>query len=199
MSSTDIPHLTPGYWNHRYAEERTGWDLGTISPPLQAYIDQLTNKNIAILIPGCGNAYEAEYLIRNGFTNITLLDVSLLLVDKLRSKFENTTGIKIILQNFFEYSGSFDLIFEQTFFCALHPSLRQEYVKKAHELLNPGGRLVGVLFDRFFAENPPFGGSAAEYEALFKPSFSFHTFEKCYNSIKPREGTELFINLIKVE
>jgi hypothetical protein len=44
----------------------TGWDLGQVSPPLKAYIDQLTDKNLRILIPGCGNSYEAEYLLEKG-------------------------------------------------------------------------------------------------------------------------------------
>ena len=55
------------YWQNRYLENSTGWDLGDISPPIKAYIDQLNNKNIKILIPGAGNAHEAEYLHNQGF------------------------------------------------------------------------------------------------------------------------------------
>jgi methyl halide transferase len=58
------------YWNTRYLEEQTGWDIGYPSTPLKEYIDQLTNKSIRILIPGCGNGYEGEYLHQNGFTNV---------------------------------------------------------------------------------------------------------------------------------
>ena len=50
------------YWSKRYKEERTGWDIGFPSLPLKTYIDQLENKDLKILIPGAGNAYEAEYL-----------------------------------------------------------------------------------------------------------------------------------------
>jgi methyl halide transferase len=41
----------------------------------------------------------------------------------------------------------FDLIVEQTFFCAIDPSLRKNYFKKVHQLLKPGGKLVGLLFN----------------------------------------------------
>ncbi|MFS4468005.1 hypothetical protein [Maribacter sp. 2210JD10-5] len=45
------------YWTKRYHEEETGWDIGYPSTPLKAYIDQLEDKMISILIPGAGNAY----------------------------------------------------------------------------------------------------------------------------------------------
>lgn len=32
--------------------------------PLKVYFDQLTNKDLKILIPGGGNSHEAEYLLK---------------------------------------------------------------------------------------------------------------------------------------
>ena len=66
----------PEYWENQYINNRTVWDIGYISPPLKEYFDQINDKNIKILIPGCGNAYEADYLIHNGFKNVFLLDWS---------------------------------------------------------------------------------------------------------------------------
>jgi len=87
---------------------------------------------------------------------------------------------------------------EQTFFCALDPSLRKDYVAKMVELLKPGGKLVGLLFDRQFEEaGPPFGGSKAEYEELFSGKLQISTLAPCYNSIGPRAGTELFLIAVK--
>jgi methyl halide transferase len=65
-------------------------------------------------------------------------------------------------------------------------------------LLTTGGKLAGVLFDKEFDfEGPPFGGCKCQYEPLFENDFTFKTFEACYNSIKPRAGSELFICLVK--
>lgn len=69
-------HLSKEFWSARYEEETTGWDLGQVSPPLKKYFDQLENKNLRILIPGCGNGYEAEYLFRLGFMNVHVVDLS---------------------------------------------------------------------------------------------------------------------------
>jgi hypothetical protein len=44
--------------------------------PIKNYIDTLKDKDIAILIPGCGNTYEAAYLLEQGFTNVTVIDIA---------------------------------------------------------------------------------------------------------------------------
>jgi methyl halide transferase len=188
------------FWNNKYKNNETGWDLKSPSTPLKKYIDQLEDKNIKILIPGCGNAYEAEYLIEKGFNSITLIDISEVIVEQLREKFKDYPQLKILHQNFFDLNDQFDLILEQTFFCALNPLLRTEYAIKMNQLLSPKGKLVGVLFNRDFEEDvPPFGGHLPEYETYFKDYFDYKTMEECYNSIPPRAGTELFINLKKID
>lgn len=189
--------LDAAYWDAQYKAQSTGWDLGSVSPPIKTYIDKLENKNIAILIPGCGNSYEAEYLLEQGFTNITVIDIAPILVAILKEKFENNTNIKIISGDFFEHQGKYDLIIEQTFFCALPPTIRQKYVWKMHRLLADGGILAGLLFNRTFDVSPPFGGSKEEYEKLFKAAFDFLKIDLCQNSIAPRANSELCIELKK--
>ncbi len=67
--------LNEQFWTQKYKDQQMGWDLGSLSPPIQYYVDQLTNKDMAILIPGAGNAYEAEYLFKQGFTKVFVLDI----------------------------------------------------------------------------------------------------------------------------
>lgn len=185
--------LDKNYWNNRWQTGETGWDIGHAAPALTEYAAQLKNKNISILIPGCGNAYEAEYLLENGFENITLLDISPEVVEAMRKRFEGKK-INIICGDFFAHEQQYDLILEQTFFCALSPELRGDYVRKAASLLKEDGKIAGVMFSREFEkEGPPFGGIPQEYEKLFSPYFDILKMEPCYNSIPPRQGTEVFV------
>ncbi len=84
------------YWDTRYKNNTAAWDLGEVSPPIKEYVDTLENKNKSILIPGCGNSYEAEYLIKQGFTNVTVIDIAPTLVENLSLKFKGNPCIKII-------------------------------------------------------------------------------------------------------
>ena len=184
------------YWQHRYLQSNTGWDTGGITPPLKSYFDQLENKAVRILIPGCGNAYEAEYLYRNGFENVYLVDLAPAPLQNFAQRVPDFPEDQLLNRDFFELGGKYDLIVEQTFFCALDPALRPAYAQKMASLLAPGGKLVGLLFDTTFQKpGPPFGGNREEYRKYFEPYFNFIHFETACNSIPPRQGSELFILL----
>jgi thiopurine S-methyltransferase len=189
------------YWNTRYLNFDSGWDVGFITTPIKNYIDQLEDKSIKILIPGAGNSYEAEYLFQNGFNNVFVCDFAESPLKNLKNRVPQFPVKQLIQEDFFNLEqNNFDLIIEQTFFCAIKPSLRQNYFNKMHELLKPGGKLVGVLFnDVLNNDKPPFGGNQIQYYSYFKNIFYIKTFETCYNSILPRAGREIFINLQKPE
>jgi thiopurine S-methyltransferase len=186
-------NLNRDFWENRYKTSQIGWDIGTVSTPLKTYINQLENKNLNILIPGAGNAYEAEFLFENGFQSVTVIDIASKPLQNLKRRVVEFPENQLIQTDFFDFEGRFDLIIEQTFFCALHPSLREKYVLKMSQLLKPKGKLAGLLFDfKLTEDGPPFGGSFDEYQALFEPFFVIKKLERCHNSIQPRQGNELF-------
>lgn len=181
-------------WQNRYLNNEIGWDIGEVSSPLKAYFDQLTNKQIKILIPGGGNGYEAAYLHQQGFENVYLLDIAPKPLADFSSKHQSFPKEHLIAGNFFEHQGNYDLIVEQTFFCAIHPKDRQLYAQKVHELLAQNGKLMGLLWATEMNSNrPPFGGSKSEYLNYFNQLFSIKTLEIAHNSIKPRADNELFL------
>jgi SAM-dependent methyltransferase len=197
MNEKNELKLDVTFWDTCWKNNITMWDLKVVSPPIKSYVDTLQDKAVAILIPGCGNAYEAQYLLENGFKNVTIIDISPTLAVQLLQKLENYIGkeLTVICGNFFTHTGQYDVIIEQTFFCALDPKIRKDYTEKMHQLLKPTGKLVGLMFNKIFSGGPPFGGSQEEYFELFSTKFDILKMENCENSIKPRAGTELFIEL----
>ena len=184
------------FWNDKYISGQMGWDIGYVSTPLKEYIDQLTDKNIRILIPGGGNSYEAEYLFKQGFKNVEVVDISSIPLRNLKKRLPSFPTENLIHNNFFELKGQYDLILEQTFFCALNPSLREAYAEKMVELLKPSGKLVGLLFNvPLYDDKPPYGGDLEAYRKLFSKYFKIKKMEPAYNSIPPRAGNEVFISL----
>ena len=97
------------------------------------------------------------------FTLLIFLEQPLKEFQKSKPNFPEN---QILHGDFFEHEKSYDLIVEQTFFCAINPELREKYVLKC-KLLNPKGQLLGVLFNRKFEGGPPFGGNVEHYEKLF--------------------------------
>lgn len=191
------------YWTQRYLDGQTGWDLGIASPPIVAYVDQLESKSLDILVPGAGNGHEVEYLHRQGFQNTTILDISNSPLEAFKNRVPSFPRSHMIQENFFEHIGMYDLVLEQTFFCSFPPVQedRIAYANTMADIIRPGGKLVGLWFD-FPVEDRtarPFGGSKEEYLSYLSPHFEVKTFERCYNSIKPRSGRELFGIFVRKE
>lgn len=182
--------MEKAFWENRYKEKTTGWDIKSVSTPIKEYIDQLSNKELSILVPGCGFGHEVIYLFKQGFKHITALDFA---IESLSNISEHSSEINTLSEDFFMHSGKYDLILEQTLFCAIDPARRDEYAKKCADLLNDNGKYVGLLFDREFEGGPPFGGSTAEYMNRFSNYFTSVEITPCYNSIEARKGTEAFI------
>lgn len=187
--------LDKAYWTERYENQQTGWDIGFCSTPLKAYFDQLMDKNIKILIPGAGYGHEAVYLYNAGFKNVHVIDLASPPLQNIQDKCPGFPQSQLHLGDFFEHNGCYDLIIEQTFFCAIDPMLRGAYVDKMRSLLRDNGKLIGVLFDRNFEGGPPFGGNSDAYKKLFKQSFETVNIEPCYNSVPQRAGSEVFIKI----
>lgn len=194
-----MSNLDKKYWDNRYQEGNTGWDIGGLSPVLKTYIDQLEDKDIKILIPGGGNAYELSYLHEKGFKNSYLIDLSPTVINNFIKRNPSIDKKYLIEGNYFDHNIQYDLILEQTFFCAIDRNLRQQYVNHSYNLLKPKGKLVGLLWSvdpvspTQDPSNPPFGGSKEEYLNYFSPYFEINILDTAYNSIAPRSGKELFL------
>lgn len=189
------------FWQQRYEQDSIGWDMGEVSPPLKAYIDQLpaSAKDKAILVAGAGNAYEVGYLYEQGFTSVTLVDFAPAPIKDFAERYPDFPAEHLICADFFDLSPEqyqFDWILEQTFFCAINPARRDAYVQQMAALLKPKGKLIGLLFDKDFGrKEPPFGGSKDEYQQRFATHFDIDIMAPSYNSHPARQGSELFIKM----
>ena len=108
FSYMDVNNMN--FWQSKYLETSTGWDLGRVSPPLKAYFDQLKDKEVKILIPGAGNAYEAEYLHEQGFTNVYVVDWASKALENLKLRMPSFPSKHLFVEDFFKIDRYFDLI-----------------------------------------------------------------------------------------
>ncbi len=192
--------LDRDFWNQRYLETDTPWDIGSPSPPLTALLDRIQDRATRILIPGAGTAYEAVYLHQRGFSQVYVCDWAEAAFEHLLENAPDFPRHHLLCGDFFEMTGQYDLMLEQTFFCAIDPSARPRYVEQVHALLVPGGKLAGLLFATpFETPGPPFGGTESEYRALFEARFHIKEMKIAKNSVRPRAGNELYFEMIKLK
>ncbi len=186
------------FWESRYQDGDTGWDVGHVSGPLRQIIDQLSDLSSRILVPGAGNAYEVAYLREKGFEHVFLLDWASTPLQRFAHQYPDFPSSQLLQCDFFQLEGTFDIVLEQTFFCALPPAQRPDYVDKMHEVLNPGGMLLGVLFDAPLNDDkPPYGGNVAAYRMLFSRQFAPVSFTPCPDSEPSRQHREVYIRAMK--
>ncbi len=189
--------LTSNYWNSRYLDQNTGWDIGHHNVIHTDYVAHIGDKGLHILEPGAGSGYTTAYLYSQGFYNTYALDYASAPKNRFLERNPTFPKEQYLTQDFFELDSRFDLVLEQTFFCAIDPQQRVDYVNKMHSILNPNGKIYGVLFNFNKNEGPPYGGSKKEYINLFKSKFNIIRIENAKNSIPQRQGSELLIELQK--
>ncbi len=183
------------YWNDRYRQGITPWNIGQANPVWLGYIRSFP-KETRILFPGAGHAHEAIVLYREGYTNSWICDWSEEAIRLVKQREPDFPEEQLLWKDFFELEGPCDLIIEQTFFSALPPAWRGRYVRQMHRLFRPAGTLAALLFaSPMNSDRPPYGGSEAIYKSLFRPYFDFLQFKISDQSIPPRLGNEFFLEM----
>ena len=97
--------LNESYWTDRYKSNQLGWDIGYPSPAIVQFMETVEEKNARILIPGCGNAYEAAYLWKKGYTNVHLLDFSVIPLKKFSHDNPEFPKGQLLNMDFFDVEG----------------------------------------------------------------------------------------------
>lgn len=148
------------FWQSRYREGNIPWDLGESSQPVRWLIDRYFPKSGNVLIPGCGRGHEALYLAEQGY-GVTAIDLIAEPLAYLRKEArKRKLRIEILQQDIFNLPVFYDLLFdvflEQTFFCAIDPSLYEEYEALAYRTLRPGGQFLGVFMEVPWDGGPPY-------------------------------------------
>ncbi len=177
-----------------------GWDMGYANEALLSGVLN-RSKELRILIPGAGSAWEVERLHQLGFEQVWALDFAAEAREAFLSRVPDFPPERYLIGDFFDHRGEYDHILEQTFFCALDPRFRLDYPRQMARLLASGGVLSGLLFDFPLDENgPPFGGSRLEYLSMFEQNpddWAEVQIESCLASIPQRLGKEFEFRAIR--
>lgn len=155
----------PDFWETRYRDHVIPWDAGKVPVALLRYAKQLTPGS-RVLIPGCGSAYEAYYLLENGF-DVLAIDFSQAAVEAAQHTLACFRD-RVQFADFFKFDfrQPYDCVYERAFLCALPPKRWPQYAHRMAEIIHPGGTLAGYFFFKQTEKGPPFGTTPEALHAL---------------------------------
>lgn len=194
QSGTSAPDFTTrdpaqaSFWNERFEQGFTPWDQAGVQPAFEAFA--AAHRGLPVLIPGCGNAWEAGWLADRGY-EVRAIDFAAAAVDRARAVLGQHAAL-VEEGDFFTYQPPFTpgWIYERAFLCALPKALRNRYGVRMAGLLPPGGLLAGFFFLGDTPSGPPFGIERGELDALLVPHFELVDDQPVDGSIPVFQGRE---------
>lgn len=183
------------FWSGRYEESHTPWDLSAHHPAIDWVVPRLKLSKSKILVAGCGKGHDADKLLKLGH-QVTGIDFSPQALKEAQALY---SGPHFECADLFTYApkSKFDVIFEHTLFCALHPEKRARIIKAWLGLLEDEACLIGVFNVSCKQNGPPFGMTEWELEELLSPYFIINFWGRLRGKESPRPGKELFVQAQK--
>ncbi|WCM20317.1 TPMT family class I SAM-dependent methyltransferase [Paraburkholderia bryophila] len=183
---------SPRFWDERFERGFMPWDQAGVPSAFQAFAAR--HAGAAVLIPGCGSAYEALWLAEHG-NPVRAIDFSPAAVAAAHAQLGAQHAQLVEQADFFTYEPPFapDWIYERAFLCALPIALRADYARRMAELLPLGAQLAGFYFIGATPKGPPFGIERAELDALLTPYFELIEDEPVNDSIPVFAGRERWL------
>ncbi len=183
------------YWEQRYQEKTTRWDLGQAAPAFVSLLNSqetLTPGRTAVL--GCGRGYDALLFAEHGF-EVLGFDFAPSAIAEAKSLVQAAgSTAKFLQRDIFdlatEFPQDFDYVVEHTCFCAIPLERRPEYVQLVRSLLRPKGELIALFFTHNRPGGPPFGSTPTEIVQYFEADFEILSLESVANSVPSRQGEE---------
>lgn len=191
------------FWQSYYESGDLPWDLQGPSPHFAMglrrpeFSDAFPRPPAALFVPGAGRGHDAVYFAESGY-RVTCLDLAPSAPLRASEAYPALIPARIRYEvgNLFELYGDldwkdrFDGAAEHTCFCAIPPTLREDYVKTAAWVLKPGGVLFGVFWNHPMPNGPPYSTELQDLNRLFTPDFELVSRMPCPQTAGGRPGTE---------
>ena len=182
-------------WEDRYQTGDMPWEKGEPSPGLVDFLaahPELLKGTVCV--PGCGTGHDVRGWAKAGFQAFGF-DLA---PSAIRLGHEKTAAAglraEFRLADFLtdQPPRQFDWIFEHTLYCAIDPTLREEYAQAVLRWLKPDGQFLAVHYLIPDQDGPPFGTTREEVVKRFSPQFDLLQ-EWVPRSYPNRTGLELML------
>ena len=162
------------HWETCYQKNDTPWDKGEPSPGLVDFLEEHPQlERGTVCVPGCGMGHDVHAWASKRFI-ATGVDIAPSAVERAREHASTQAHTcSFHHRDFLEGSPEtpFDWVFEHTFYCAIQPDRRNDYLQAMLRWIKPGGSLLAVNYLIPDEDGPPFGTTRDEVFQRFSPHF----------------------------
>ncbi len=185
----------PEFWDARYAQGSTPWDLGRAPTVLRELIGRLDVEAAAVprrvLCPGAGRGHDALAWASAGFETVAVDMAPSAISAAAELAARGGVGVELLQADLFELSrthtDAFDVVWEQTCLCAIDPRRRVEYVDTMAAVLRPRGDFWALLWNHGNDGGPPWDLEADDVRALLDSRFSVESATPVTSGTRPGE------------
>ena len=196
---TDNTIRTGADWESRYVSGSDRWTLEVEPPCLHDLLVELDgNPPFSVLVPGAGYGVDALAWARAGH-RVTAVDIAPLAVSGMLERAQDA-GVELtaLEADLFDLPsalrGTFDVVWEQTCFCAIRPTERAAYVDAMHGTLKPAGLFYGLFWNHGAPDGPPWTISEQEVRDQFAAHFEILALDHVAASA-PRRSNEFLARM----
>lgn len=169
-SMTETSERTPFDWDTRFRDDDAPWERRQLHPAAAHWLESgVLAPGLTVIVPGCGRAPEVVTFARAGL-DVIAGDVSPTALAWQREQLEAAGAEAELVEGdilAWRPGAPADLVYEQTFLCAIPPRLRMDYERAVHAWLKPGGRLLALFMQKQKRGGPPYGCALEAMHDLF--------------------------------
>jgi SAM-dependent methyltransferase len=160
-------------WEQRFRDDDTPWERSGSHPAMTVWSRSgLIQPGKTCIMPGCGRTDDLHQLASLGLI-ATGIDLSATAISwqKSRLSADNLTA-ELHVEDAFDFQPQTpsDLVWEQTFLCAISPRLRDTYEQTVYRWLKSGGSLLALFMQKDEPGGPPYGCPMDVMRDLFPQS-----------------------------
>ncbi|XP_043693846.1 EEF1A lysine methyltransferase 4 [Telopea speciosissima] len=143
------------YWDARYVQETGPFDWYQRYSALRPFVNKYIPTSSRVLMVGCGNAVMSEDMVKDGYVDITNIDISSVAIEMMRRKYEYTPQLKYMQMDVRDMSffpdESFDGVIDKgtldSLMCGTSaPLSAAQMLGEVSRLLKPGGVYMLITY-----------------------------------------------------
>jgi ubiquinone/menaquinone biosynthesis C-methylase UbiE len=131
------------YWNERFNNTDSNFDWYADWEQLEKYFKPILTEESKVLMVGCGNSKMSSQMYNSNYKNITNIDISDVVIDKMKKQFPDMKWLEMDATKMNFEDNSFDCSIDKgtldAIMCGNDPSPPAKLIREMHRVTKTGG------------------------------------------------------------